>query len=226
MPKSKCTRRRYRTLPVVGAARPWYQATRRFDLLSVFYNCLRSKRNCYKPLTLVKVPRPASQQQQQHQKEQHIHGISAEPLSLHATRLEINVERKCAENYNNWHDKFIFKTAVSIVVISNYNSFKCCLIKLLPYILFEKYIHILAKEMASPGNQHSADCIGTLSFPIGLVLYAAPWCFRRKYYWSLFQPNQHTAWMDTWHKPCRGVVLKKKWGTPETRLRQRFFLTI
>jgi len=124
VPKSKCTRRRYRTLPVVGAARPWYQATRRFDLLSVFYNCLRSKRNCYKPLTLVKVPRPASQQQQQHQKEQHIHGISAEPLSLHATRLEINVERKCAENYNNWHDKFIFKTAVSIVVISNYNSFR------------------------------------------------------------------------------------------------------
>jgi len=28
------------------------------------------------------------------------------------------------------------------------------LIKLLPYILFEKYIYILALEMASPGNQH------------------------------------------------------------------------
>jgi len=44
-------------------------------------------------------------------------------------------------------------TAVSILVISNCNSFQCCLIKLLPCILFEKYIHILALEMASPGNQ-------------------------------------------------------------------------
>jgi len=36
---------------------------------------------------------------------------------------------------------------------------------LLPCILFEKYIHILALEMASPGNQQCASCIGTLSFP-------------------------------------------------------------
>jgi len=36
--------------------------------------------------------------------------------------------------------------------------------KLLPYILFERYIYILALEMASPGNQHRANCIGTLSF--------------------------------------------------------------
>ena len=39
-----------------------------------------------------------------------------------------------------------------------------CLIKLLPYILFEKYIYILLLEMASLGNQHCANCIGTLSF--------------------------------------------------------------
>jgi len=38
--------------------------------------------------------------------------------------------------------------------------------KLLPYILFEKYIDILAVEMASPWNQHCANCIGALSFPI------------------------------------------------------------
>jgi len=43
---------------------------------------------------------------------------------------------------------------------------ECCLIKLLPYILFEKYISILPLEMASPGNQHCVNCIGTLSFPI------------------------------------------------------------
>ena len=38
--------------------------------------------------------------------------------------------------------------------------------KLLPNILFEKYINILALEMASSGNEHSANCIGTLSFPV------------------------------------------------------------
>jgi len=77
--------------------------------------------------------------------------------------LDWNRERKCAENYNKWHDKFIFKTSISI---SNHNSFWMCLIKLLQYILFEKYIYILALEIASPGKQHCANCIGTLSFPI------------------------------------------------------------
>jgi len=38
--------------------------------------------------------------------------------------------------------------------------------KILSYILFEKYIYILALEMTSTGNQHCANCIGTLSFPI------------------------------------------------------------
>ena len=49
------------------------------------------------------------------------------------------------------------------------------MIKLLPYILFYKYIYIfiLALEMASPGNQHCASCIGTLSFPIGLIYHDA-----------------------------------------------------
>jgi len=43
------------------------------------------------------------------------------------------------------------------------------LIKLFWYILFEKCIYILALEMASPGNQHCASCIGTLSFPIDVA---------------------------------------------------------
>ena len=34
------------------------------------------------------------------------------------------------------------------------------------YVLFEKYIHILALEMASPGSQHCARCIGALSVPV------------------------------------------------------------
>jgi len=38
--------------------------------------------------------------------------------------------------------------------------------KILPYILFEKHVNFLALEMVSPGNQHCANCIGTLSFPI------------------------------------------------------------
>jgi len=54
------------------------------------------------------------------------------------------------------------------LVISNYNSFPCCSTKLLPFILFEKYIYILAVEMASPWNEHCANCIGTLSCPMDI----------------------------------------------------------
>ena len=62
-----------------------------------------------------------------------------------------------------------FSTAINISVIWNHNSFRGAvnLIKLLLYILFEKYIHILALETASSGNQHCANSTGTLSFPIG-----------------------------------------------------------
>jgi len=54
---------------------------------------------------------------------------------------------------------------------------------LLPYILFEKYIYILALEMASSWNQQSANasCIGTLSFPIGQITYDFVFHFYRKY---------------------------------------------
>jgi len=34
----------------------------------------------------------------------------------------------------------------------------------------DKYIYILALEMASPGNQHCASCIGTLSFPTMMMM--------------------------------------------------------
>jgi len=51
--------------------------------------------------------------------------------------------------------------------MSNHNGFReCRLIKRLPYILFEKYIYILASETASLGNQHCANSIGTLAVPI------------------------------------------------------------
>ena len=37
------------------------------------------------------------------------------------------------------------------------------------YTVFEKYIYIIALEMASPGNQHCDSRIGTLSFPVILL---------------------------------------------------------
>jgi len=36
---------------------------------------------------------------------------------------------------------------------------------------FGKYIYILALEMASPRNQHCANCLGTLSFPMTGISY-------------------------------------------------------
>jgi len=44
------------------------------------------------------------------------------------------------------------------------------LIKFIGCILFEKYIYILALEMASPGNQHCANCIGIRSFSMEVCL--------------------------------------------------------
>jgi len=78
----------------------------------------------------------------------------------------ITGQRKCAENYNKLNKIIFFKTAISILASSNRNSFRLLLDKLLPYILFEKYIYILALKMATLGNQQCANCIGTLSFPI------------------------------------------------------------
>jgi len=46
--------------------------------------------------------------------------------------------------------------------------------KFLPFILFEKYIYILALEMDSPGNQHCANCIGTLSYLMLLATVTHP----------------------------------------------------
>ena len=57
----------------------------------------------------------------------------------------------------------LLKTAISILVISNRNSFRVLSDK----IATVYFIYILALEMASLGNQHCASCIGTCSFPIG-----------------------------------------------------------
>jgi len=47
-----------------------------------------------------------------------------------------------------------FKTAISILLISNHNSFReCCLIKSLSYILFEKYILYFSIGNGQPTEQ-------------------------------------------------------------------------
>jgi len=52
------------------------------------------------------------------------------------------------------------------LAISNHNSFRVLFGKISSVYIIRKYTYILALEMASPRNQHCANCIGTLSFPI------------------------------------------------------------
>jgi len=60
-----------------------------------------------------------------------------------------------------------FLTAISVLVISNRNSFRVRFDKIASvYFISKKYIYILALEMASPGTRHYASCTCTLSFPI------------------------------------------------------------
>jgi len=54
---------------------------------------------------------------------------------------------------------FKLQSTTSILVTSNHNSFRVLFDKWLPCILFEKYTYILPLEMASPVNQHCANCI-------------------------------------------------------------------
>ena len=53
------------------------------------------------------------------------------------------------------------------MLISNHNSFRVLFDKIVSvYFIWKKYIYTLAFDIASPGNQHCANCIGTLSFAI------------------------------------------------------------
>ena len=82
-------------------------------------------------------------------------------------------QRKCAENYNKLQSQFILKLQSAFLVISNHNSFRALFDKIASvYLVENRDIYILALEMASPGNQHCVNCIGTLSFPISRTVYA------------------------------------------------------
>jgi len=55
----------------------------------------------------------------------------------------------------------MFNLKVAFCYLQTIILYECSLIKLLPYILFEKYIYILELKMACPGNQHCANCVGS-----------------------------------------------------------------
>jgi len=61
-------------------------------------------------------------------------------------------------------EKFFLKLQSTLWQFQTITVSECSFIKLLKYILFEKYINILALEMDSRGSRHCASCIGTLSF--------------------------------------------------------------
>ena len=54
------------------------------------------------------------------------------------------------------------------MVIANHNIFRELFDKIASVYFTWKYVYILALEKASPGNQHCANCIGSLPFPITL----------------------------------------------------------
>jgi len=58
----------------------------------------------------------------------------------------------------------LFLTAISILLIWNHKIFRMLFYKIASVYFILKYF--LALEMASQENQHCANCIGTLSFPV------------------------------------------------------------
>ena len=81
----------------------------------------------------------------------------------------------------------------------------CCLTKLLLYIFVQKYIQLLALEIASPGNQHCANCIGTLSFPISSHVYK--WIRHR-----FEKVCQQTSVSPIWRRQFRYRILKSTYS--------------
>jgi len=65
---------------------------------------------------------------------------SRKPFATSRTQVTEHREQKCAENYNKYHNKFIFKLQSALWFFQTITVFECCLISLnlLPCILFEK----------------------------------------------------------------------------------------
>ena len=77
-------------------------------------------------------------------------------------------EWKCVENYNKKNTINLF-----LKLQSNHKSFRVLFDKIASVYFTWNYIYILALEIASPGNQHRASCIGTLLFPITTDRYSS-----------------------------------------------------
>ena len=71
----------------------------------------------------------------------------------------------------------LFKTAISILVISNHNSFRVSFDKIasVACILFEKCIYILASETASPGNQLGLRVSTDTDTPVVAIMISSNW---------------------------------------------------
>jgi len=117
----------------------------------------------------------------------------------------LNRERKCAENHNKWHNNFFLNCNQHFANFKIITVSWCCLTKLLLYIFVQKYIQLLALEMASPGNQHCANCIGTLSFPISSHVYK--WIRHR-----FEKVCQQTSVSPTWRRQFRYRILKSTYS--------------
>ena len=86
-----------------------------------------------------------------------------------------NRQRKCAENCNSNDTSNLFLNCdAHFALISNRNSFRVLFDKI-AFVRFtwKNMFILLTLKMASPGNQHCANCIGTLSFPITTRLRSA-----------------------------------------------------
>ena len=96
---------------------------------------------------------------------------------------------------------FFSATAISILVISNHNSFRVLFDKIASVYFILKnvrfLISILALEMASPGNRHCAKCIGTLSFAIVLRDGVLRLISSRSWYGHVLRKDD-----DDWVKKC------------------------
>ena len=89
-----------------------------------------------------------------------------EPLMRRSPQRPIKNESVPQTIINDTINLFFFKlqSAFWSFQTTTITVSECCLIKLLPYILSEKYVYILALETTCPGNQHCANYIGALSF--------------------------------------------------------------
>jgi len=69
-----------------------------------------------------------------------------------------------------------FLNSINILLVSNHNTFRLLFDRTASIFMYfiSKNIFVLALEMVSPGNQHCANSIGTLSFHIPISSRSEP----------------------------------------------------